>query len=146
MEKEDKRRPETKFGSSKKPYCFYCGKEGGHLTIVCGKCGGCHADEMCGLPKRWDGKSGTPIFEPSELGYLCPEGHRASQIQWSEFEGYIWCCKCEKDIPSKDCQLQRPIGQKESKFNIFVSNLELKWGQKANVIEGVLEIDEDEWS
>jgi len=48
--------------------------------------------------------SGTPLFEPQEIGYRCPKGH--SNITWSEFKKHIWCYTCKKDYHSlKDCVL-----------------------------------------
>jgi len=39
---------------------------------------------------------GTALFEPVELGWLCPidETH---EIAWSEFNSHIWCFNCSMD-------------------------------------------------
>ena len=56
--------------------------------------------ELFGL--RNDGKPCDVLFEPKELGWLCPvdEEHR---ITWSEFKQHIWCFDCAKDYFSLLC-------------------------------------------
>jgi hypothetical protein len=44
---------------------------------------------------------GIPLDSPSELGYQCPE--RNHHIEWSEYNGMIWCKVCNVDIPSCLC-------------------------------------------
>jgi len=60
--------------------------------------------------------SGTIIFDfPCELGYHCPvcEYDDATnsdvkdydeRLEWSEYNGFIWCRVCNKDYPSALCQ------------------------------------------
>lgn len=45
---------------------------------------------------------GLSIDFPCELGYFCPcdESHF---MQWSEYNGFLWCEKCNKDYPSCLC-------------------------------------------
>jgi hypothetical protein len=93
---------------------------------------------MHGLPKR---PNGNALFEPSELGYLCPKKHRASNISWSEFQEHVWCCKCEKDYKSKDCLLQRPDYWTVEEWDRFIKAMPFK----ANVIRGVMKIKDKEW-
>lgn len=45
---------------------------------------------------------GTPLFEPQELGWVCPEGHFS--LAWSEFRRHIWCYVCKKDYFSFLCK------------------------------------------
>lgn len=52
-------------------------------------------------------EEGIPLFEPDELGYLCPNNHK-HQITWSEYKRHIWCFQCKEDIPSKECHLKKP--------------------------------------
>ena len=40
--------------------------------------------------------SGTALFDPLELGWVCPE-NRTHRITWSEFNKHIWCHNCEMD-------------------------------------------------
>jgi hypothetical protein len=50
--------------------------------------------------------------EPCELGYHCPvckykhliKGNYDERLQWSEYNGFIWCSVCNKDYPSALCQ------------------------------------------
>ncbi len=58
-------------------------------------------------------KLGDVIFDqPAELGYHCPkceyeiihEGEFDERLQWSEYNGFLWCEKCDKDYPSALCQ------------------------------------------
>lgn len=53
----------------------------------------------------------TIIFdEPCEIGYHCPvckyenpEGSYDERLQWSEYNGFIWCSVCDVDYPSTLC-------------------------------------------
>ena len=57
------------------------------------------AKELCGMRK-----SGTPLFEPGELGYACPIcGSWGSCLRWSEYSSFLWCENCNLDIPSCLC-------------------------------------------
>lgn len=44
---------------------------------------------------------------PCELGYRCPackrEGEWDELLEWSEYEGFIWCPECNRDYPSCFC-------------------------------------------
>lgn len=42
---------------------------------------------------------------PGELGYECPIHQTAydGDIEWSEYKGFIWCARCNKDYPSCLC-------------------------------------------
>lgn len=52
------------------------------------------------------------ITEPCELGYHCPvckyeqivKGDFDERLEWSEYNGFIWCSVCNKDYPSVLCQ------------------------------------------
>ncbi len=51
---------------------------------------------------------GTIIFDaPLELGYICPacKFEQDEYLEWSEYQGFIWCGRCDKDYPSALCQL-----------------------------------------
>jgi len=54
----------------------------------------------------------VPFDQPCELGYHCPvceypeinnRGGWDERLQWSEYEGFIWCSVCNKDYPSCLC-------------------------------------------
>jgi len=45
---------------------------------------------------------GIPLDQPSELGYKCPIG-KQHHIEWSEYQGFIWCKIDNLDIPSCFC-------------------------------------------
>ena len=59
------------------------------------------AERICG--KR---PHGTPVFAPHELGYACPICGASDEIdlQWSEYNCFVWCKKCNLDIPSCLCK------------------------------------------
>ena len=48
---------------------------------------------------------------PVELGYHCPvckygsmeDGNYDERLEWSEYNGFIWCSVCNKDYPSALC-------------------------------------------
>lgn len=70
--------------------------------------------------------SGTALFEPWELGYRCPRGHRGSHITWSEFNHHIWCYKCQLDYLSNTCPIQRPSWQGKEDFEKTIARLPFK--------------------
>ncbi len=58
------------------------------------------AQETVGL--RNNGKPGQPLFAPIELGYACPICDN-EQLQFSEYASFMYCEKCNLDIPSCFC-------------------------------------------
>lgn len=47
---------------------------------------------------------GTPLFAPGELGYACPIcGCSGDCLRWSEYKSFLWCGRCNLDIPSCLC-------------------------------------------
>ena len=55
---------------------------------------------------------GFPIDQPCELGFRCPvclvpamdhDGEPNDLLQWSEYNGFLWCPECDKDYPSALC-------------------------------------------
>jgi len=56
--------------------------------------------------------NGIIFDQPCELGYHCPvckyeqtiNGEFDLRLQWSEYNGFIYCEKCNKDFPSSLCQ------------------------------------------
>ena len=52
-----------------------------------------------------------PFDQPFELGYHCPvcqyklsdDGNFDERLEWSEYNGMIWCHKCNFDYPSPLC-------------------------------------------
>jgi len=49
--------------------------------------------------------SGIAIFEPMELGWVCPIKPE-HEIGWSEFNKHIWCYQCKKDYFTLLCPKQ----------------------------------------
>ena len=56
-------------------------------------------------------KGAIPIDMPCELGYVCPvckydfivDGDYDERLNWSEYNGFLWCAICNKDYPSCLC-------------------------------------------
>jgi len=58
-------------------------------------------------------KGAIPIDQPCELGYHCPvckyEHFQANamtwdeRLEWSEYNGFLWCSVCNRDYPSCLC-------------------------------------------
>lgn len=52
---------------------------------------------------------GQPIDMPCEQGYRCPVcvveevGYEDEALQWSEYNGFLWCERCDRDYPSALC-------------------------------------------
>jgi len=68
------------------------------------------------LKKR---SNGLAIDLPHELGYQCPLCKEAGEgLDWSEYEGFIWCYDCKLDIPS--CLCIRPT---KLQIEIFIKTL-----------------------
>lgn len=68
-----------------------------------------HADKVVG--KRFIPKNVIIFDQPCELGYHCPvckyehpKGEFDERLEWSEYNGFMWCRKCDKDYPSALCQ------------------------------------------
>jgi hypothetical protein len=63
--------------------------------------------------KRNMPEGAIPIDQPCELGYHCPvckyKHFRVNQmtwderLEWSEYNGFLWCSVCNKDYPSCLC-------------------------------------------
>lgn len=64
------------------------------------------------LGKRNLPPNAIPFDQPCELGYHCPVCEYPEitkrqifdeRLEWSEYEGFIWCRVCNKDYPSCLC-------------------------------------------
>lgn len=46
--------------------------------------------------------------QPGELGYHCPvcvyDSPEDDRLDWSEYNGFLWCAECNTDYPSALCQ------------------------------------------
>jgi hypothetical protein len=62
--------------------------------------------------KRILPENAIPFDQPVELGYHCPvckydetDGDMMDErLEWSEYNGFLWCSVCNKDYPSALCQ------------------------------------------
>lgn len=54
----------------------------------------------------------VPLDMPVEIGFWCPvcrvpspneEGEYDERLQWSEYQGFLWCSVCNYDYPSALC-------------------------------------------
>lgn len=72
------------------------------------------ARRLLGLREDWlpKDKHYTIFDQPCELGFHCPvckyeleeDGNFDERLQWSEYNGMIWCSVCNFDYPSALCQ------------------------------------------
>jgi len=60
---------------------------------------------------RNDGKPCSMLFEPQERGYICPLcrhnpnfDEEEPTLEWSEYNGFVWCMNCNIDMPSCICK------------------------------------------
>lgn len=69
-----------------------------------------------------------PLDYPCELGYHCPvckykaivKGNYDERLEWSEYNGFIWCRVCNKDYPSCLCV---PLTEIDKAIDIFLSTV-----------------------
>ena len=98
------------------------------------------AQELMGY--RNEGHPGANAIDfPVELGYACPICGRSDEVnlEWSEYSGFIWCKKCNLDIPSclcmkyKECKYEpvphgiKPFSRRkliEKQTAIFLSTIQ----------------------
>ena len=61
------------------------------------------AEEIVGLRNK--GKPSISLFMPHELGYACPICDSSDEVNldFSEYAGFLYCHKCNLDIPSCLC-------------------------------------------
>lgn len=71
---------------------------------------------------------GIIIDFPAEIGYHCPvceykqeddKGNYDERLDWSEYNGFIYCHKCNKDYPSCLC-----MPDKEKAVEIYLDCIE----------------------
>ena len=77
---------------------------------------------------------GNALFGPMELGYICPvcgDGKFDESLHWSEYDGFVWCQKCNLDIPSCLCvkysgKLEKltPRNRTDRAIKIFLDTVE----------------------
>jgi len=84
--------------------CKNCNKEFEKETDMCPNCGVSKnpiAEKICGFREKR-----IALFEPHELGYACPICDTSDEVnlRWSEYNYFIWCKKCNLDIPSCLCK------------------------------------------
>lgn len=66
------------------------------------------AEKLMGLRHE-----GQPLCYPCEMDYHCPvckyklwvKGQPDERLNWSEYNGFLWCEVCNKDYPSALCKL-----------------------------------------
>ncbi|MBK5191226.1 MAG: hypothetical protein JJE19_07010 [Methanosarcinales archaeon] len=58
------------------------------------------AKELCGVRPH-----GQPLFLPHELGFACPVCGASDEVDlhFSEYKMFLWCKRCNLDIPSCLC-------------------------------------------
>ncbi len=107
------------------------------------------AGDLCGTRSEYNVYLGHPskniciINEPYELGYRCPicgagwrkriwtkKGDFMSAkiltLHWSEYAGFLWCEKCNIDIPSSLCLTNEILPRQvlENRINLFLDFIE----------------------
>jgi len=70
-------------------------------------------------------KNAIPFDQPCELGYHCPickykdpKDNYDERLEWSEYEGFLWCRVCNKDYPSCLC-----MPDKDKAIDIYLDSL-----------------------
>lgn len=63
------------------------------------------AEKIVGLRGKQGCIDGIIFDFPCELGYKCPVCKREDdQLEWSEYNGFLYCHICNKDFPTVLCQ------------------------------------------
>ena len=72
------------------------------------------AEKLVGLRGNKGHIDGIIFDQPCELDYKCPvckyeiyskeHGVYDERLDWSEYNGFLWCSVCNKDFPSVLCQ------------------------------------------
>ena len=71
--------------------------------------------KICGL-RNTNGVS--PDF-PEDFDYMCPRcGNK--HLEWSEYNTFCWCGKCNKDFPTCIC-----MPKLDDATNIYLENIQL---------------------
>ena len=69
------------------------------------------AEKLVGLREEYYPRNAMPFDQPCELGYHCPvckyrlivKGNYDERLNWSEYQGFLWCSVCNFDFPSPFC-------------------------------------------
>jgi len=80
------------------------------------------AEQLVGLRPT----GGRPIDQPCELDYHCPaceyeniiNGNFDERLEWSEYNGFLWCSECNVDYPSALCV---PHDQPERAIKVYLA-------------------------
>lgn len=90
------------------------------------------AKELMG--ERMDGRTTgvMPIDLPCELGYHCPvckyrrqsNGAYDERLQWSQYNGFLWCAVCNRDYPSALCHPIKPSKWTAGAIDIFLNTVQ----------------------
>lgn len=83
------------------------------------------AEQIMGLRPK-----GMYIDFPCELNYHCPvcqyeneqDGNYDERLEWSEYDGFLWCSVCDKDYPSAFCMPDIDLA-----IEIFLDSVETSW-------------------
>lgn len=43
------------------------------------------------------------IDHPTDFDYHCPHCTQSHTLEWSEYNGFVWCRSCDKDYPTCFC-------------------------------------------
>lgn len=70
---------------------------------------------------------GVAIDAPCELDYHCPvceyenerRGSYDGRLEWSEYNGFIWCSVCNRDYPSALC-----VPDIDRAIDVFLASVE----------------------
>jgi hypothetical protein len=88
-------------------------------------------------------KNAIPFDQPCELGYHCPvckykdpKDDYDERLEWSEYDGFLWCRVCNKDYPSCLC-----MPDKDKATDIYLDCLSK---QKQQILEEILKHNKDD--
>ena len=91
------------------------------------------AEELVGKRDLLD--NAIPFDQPCELGYHCPVCEYPQitrgwdeRLEWSEYNGFLWCSVCNKDYPSCICiPLDKDLpGYMVEKYNLSAVDYAIK--------------------
>ncbi len=89
------------------------------------------AKEIVGERMEGRDEAVVVIDMPCELGYRCPVckyrtkvgGSYDERLDWSQYNGFLWCAVCNQDYPSALCHSIKPSKWTKGAIDIYLDTV-----------------------